>query len=204
MLDCSIPPFKITCVNRRFDYANKANQLEKLLIIWGYIATRFPGGGNSTSSREKRHSNSNRVGTNWTKVGRSRPTQEAIVQQQMREHFPDELNIDSALWTRQAVRCLIEQRCGVRMPIRTVGEYLKRWGMTPQKPFKRAYEQDPKRVETWLKQEYPAIQARAQQQGAEIAWGDEAGVRTHKPKSDEAMRQWEKHRRFTSVRNGHA
>ncbi len=80
----------------------------------------------------------------------------------MREHFPDELNIDSALWTRQAVCCLIEQRCGVRMPIRTVGEYLKRWGMTPQKPFKRAYEQDPKRVETWLKQEYPAIQARAE------------------------------------------
>jgi transposase len=104
--------------------------------------------------------------------------EEAQVQQQMREHFPDELGIDTALWTRQAVGSLIEQVSGVVMPIRTVGEYLKRWGFTPQKPLKRAYEQDPKQVELWLKQEYPAIQQRAKQQGAEIAWGDESGLRS--------------------------
>ncbi len=58
--------------------------------------------------------------------------EEAQVQQQMRENFPDELGIDSALWTRQAVGSLIEQVSGVVMPIRTVGEYLKRWGFTSQ------------------------------------------------------------------------
>ncbi len=42
------------------------------------------------------------------------------------------------------------------MPVRTVGEYLKRWGMTPQKPLKRAYKQDPNQVKKWLEQEYPA------------------------------------------------
>lgn len=104
--------------------------------------------------------------------------EEAQVQRQMREHFPDALGIDSALWTRQAVGSLIEQVSGVKMPIRTVGEYLKRWGFTPQKPLKRAYEQDPKQVELWLKQEYPAIQQRAKQQGADIAWGDESGLRS--------------------------
>ena len=82
------------------------------------------------------------------------------------------------------------------MPIRTVGEYLKRWGMTPQKPLKRAYEQDPKLVETWLKQEYPGIEERAQRVGAEIAWGDEAGVRTHKLKSVGVMHPLEKLRKF--------
>lgn len=115
------------------------------------------------------------------KLGEGRtlsPIEEVLVQQQMREHFPDELKIDSALWTRQAVRSLIAQVCGVEMPIRTVGEYLKRWGFTPQKPLKRAYEQDPKVVETWLKSEYPAIQQRAKQEEAEIAWGDESGVRS--------------------------
>lgn len=84
------------------------------------------------------------------KLGEGRtlsPTQEALVQQQIREHFPDELEIDSALWTRQAVCSLIKQVSGVKMPIRTVGEYLKRWGMTPQKPLKRAYEQTP----NWLR-----------------------------------------------------
>ncbi len=39
---------------------------------------------------------------------------------------------------------------GIRMPIRTVGEYLKRWEFTPQKPVKRAYEQNPKAAQHWL------------------------------------------------------
>lgn len=96
----------------------------------------------------------------------------------MREHFPEELGIDSALWTRRAVSALIEQEYGVKMPIRTVGEYLKRWGYTPQKPLKRAYEQDPKAVQVWLDVAYPALVARAELKGAEIAWGDESGLRS--------------------------
>lgn len=59
-----------------------------------------------------------------------------------------------------------------------LGEYLKRWGFTPQKPLRRAYEQDPKAVENWLDSEYPAIVNRAKQEHAEIAWGDESGVRS--------------------------
>ena len=106
------------------------------------------------------------------------PTEEATMQRLMREHFPDELNIDSALWTRSAVQTLIACNCGVEMPIRTVGEYLKRWECTPQKPLKRAYEQDPKAVKAWLETEYPAIEQRAEQEDAEIAWGDESGLRS--------------------------
>ena len=61
--------------------------------------------------------------------------EEETVQQLMFANFPDELEIGSALWTRQAVQALIAQQYGVEMPIRTVGEYLKRWGFTPQKPL---------------------------------------------------------------------
>jgi transposase len=104
--------------------------------------------------------------------------EEQIVQALMQSHFPDELEIDSALWTRSAVQGLMEQVSGVKLPIRTVGEYLNRWGFTPQKPLKRAYEQDPNAVEAWLKVEYPAIVQRAHQEGAEIAWGDESGLRS--------------------------
>lgn len=106
------------------------------------------------------------------------PEQESQIQDRMRDHFPDELGIDSALWTRRAVQTLIEQEYGFAMPIRTVGEYLKRWGYTPQKPLKRAYEQDPKAVEQWLKMTYPAVVKQAALQGAEIAWGDESGLRS--------------------------
>lgn len=76
------------------------------------------------------------------------PVEEATVQQLIQAHFPDELNIDSALWTRSAVQT-IACKCGIEMPMRTVGEYLKRWGYTPQKPLKRAYEQDPQAVKVW-------------------------------------------------------
>jgi len=76
--------------------------------------------------------------------GRTLSEQEEIVQRLLRERFPDEMKIDSALWTRRAVQELIMQECGVKMPIRTVGEYLKRWVLHRKKPLRRAYEQTPK------------------------------------------------------------
>jgi len=91
---------------------------------------------------------------------------------------PQELGIPQALWTRPAVQQLIEQHTGRRLPIRTVGEYLKRWGYTPQKPVRKAYKQDPEEVAVWLEKTYPEMERRAAQENAEIHWGDETGVRS--------------------------
>lgn len=104
---------------------------------------------------------------------------EIEVEHALRDHSPEDYGIDSALWTRRAVKALIAQLCDIEMPIRTVGEYLKRWGYSPQRPLKRAYEQDPQAVERWLKEEYPKIQARAKIEKAEIGWEDESGIRSH-------------------------
>ena len=38
-----------------------------------------------------------------------------------------------------------------------MGDYLKSWGFTPQKPIKKAYEQNSKAVNKWLEEEYPKI-----------------------------------------------
>lgn len=92
---------------------------------------------------------------------------------------PDQLKLDYALWTRQSVQQLIVQETGKELAIRTVGDYLKRWGMTPQKPQKRAYEQRAPEVKKWLKQEYPKIRKRAEEEGAEVFWGDETGLRNN-------------------------
>jgi transposase len=105
-------------------------------------------------------------------------SQEQEIQGVLVEKTPDQLKLVFALWTRQAVQELMKIRFGVTMPIRTVGEYLKRWGFTPQKPLKHAYEQRPAAVRKWLDEEYPAMAKRAKQEGAEIHWGDEAGVRS--------------------------
>jgi transposase len=104
--------------------------------------------------------------------------QERGIQQAIEAQSPQELAIPTALWTRQAVRELIRQRVGIRMPIRTVGEYLRRWGFTPQKPVRKAYKQDPREVAEWLERTYPQIERRAAQEGGEIHWGDETGVRS--------------------------
>jgi transposase len=104
--------------------------------------------------------------------------QEIELQDLILENFPHELEIDSALWTRRAVQQLIEDYSGIKMPIRTVGLYLQRWGFTPQKPLKRAYEQDPAAVQQWLDVDYPALVERAREEGADIAWGDESGLRS--------------------------
>jgi transposase len=104
--------------------------------------------------------------------------QEQALQQLIDTKSPQELGIPAALWTRAAVGALIEQQVGLRLPIRTVGAYLQRWGYTPQKPVRKAYKQDPQAVADWLEKTYPEIERRARQEGGEIHWGDETGVRS--------------------------
>lgn len=70
---------------------------------------------------------------------------------------PNQFQLDFALWNRRAVMELIKTLFDIDMPIRTVGEYLLRWGYTPQRPIKRALEQNPETVERWLKETYPSI-----------------------------------------------
>ena len=102
--------------------------------------------------------------------------QELEVKKLLIDKTPDQLKLPFALWTRDAVRLAIKQRCGADLPLRTITDYLKRWGFTPQKPVKRAYEQNPRQVQQWLNTTYPVIAAQAKKEKAEIHWGDETGV----------------------------
>ncbi len=112
-------------------------------------------------------------------VGRTLSTeQEREVQRLIRDRTPDQLKMVYALWTRQAVAELIRDRFGIELPVRTMGLYLSRWGFTPQKPMKRAYEQSPAAVKKWLDEQYPVIAACAKVEGAEIHWADETGLRS--------------------------
>ena len=43
------------------------------------------------------------------------PEQEAQIRALIRRHTPDELDLPFALWSRAAVRMLIERQCGVRL-----------------------------------------------------------------------------------------
>ncbi len=106
------------------------------------------------------------------------PLQCARIVTIMRGNCPNQLKFPFALWTREAVQALIAREFGIRLAITTVGNYLCRWGFTPQKPAVRAYERNPEAVRRWLEEEYPAIVARAKREGALIWWGDEMGLRS--------------------------
>lgn len=94
------------------------------------------------------------------------------------DRCPDQIKMPYALWTREAVQQLIERECGILLAIRTVGDYLKRWGFTVQKPAVRVYERNEGVVKKFLTEEYPAIAERAKLEGAGIWWGDETGLRS--------------------------
>jgi transposase len=64
----------------------------------------------------------------------------------------------------------------VRLSVRAVGKYLKRWGYTPQKPIRRAYERNEAAIRQWKQQEFPAIAKQARTDKAEIHWLDEAAI----------------------------
>lgn len=91
-------------------------------------------------------------------------------------HQPEELGIAAPLWTRRAVADLIRTEFNLSLAVRTVGRYLERWGFTAKRPRRQSRDQDPEEVRRWLEETYPAIQARAEREGAEVLWGDEVGV----------------------------
>ena len=111
-------------------------------------------------------------------IGRLLTTeQERQVQNAIIDKMPDQLKLPYALWTRRAIVELIKREFGITIAIRTMGTYLQRWGFTPQKPTKRAYEQNDASVKKWLDEQYPAIKEQAKEEKAEIHWGDETGVK---------------------------
>ncbi len=75
--------------------------------------------------------------------------QEHLIKRAIIDKRPEQLKLDFYLWSRSAVAQLIEQEYSLKLSVRTVGKYLKRWGFTPQKPIKKAYEQRPEAVKAW-------------------------------------------------------
>jgi transposase len=111
-------------------------------------------------------------------VSRLAPHQAATTVRMILGGCPDQLSLPFALWTREAVQRLLSRKFDVQVSVWTVGRYLRAWGLTPQKPVRRAYEQDPVAVRKWLEEEYPAIRVQARQWKAQIHWLDEMGLRS--------------------------
>lgn len=103
---------------------------------------------------------------------------EARIYRLIIDKMPDQLKLPFYLWARAAVAQLIEGEFGIEVSLTTVGRYLKRWGMSPQRPVRRAYEHDDKAIARWLTEHYPGLARQAKRAKAAIYWGDEMGLRS--------------------------
>jgi transposase len=102
--------------------------------------------------------------------------QEAVIRRLIVGRCPDQLKLPFALWTREAVGQLIERKTGIRLSLTAIGTYISAWGLTPQKPIRRATERNEAAIQSWMKRDYPAIAKRARKEKAEIHWSDETGI----------------------------
>lgn len=91
---------------------------------------------------------------------------------------PRQMQFPFALWTSVMIAELIWRQFQIRLSKASVCRLLNQLGLSPQRPLWRAFQQDTKRVEQWIKVEYPKIRAMAKKQGADIFFGDEAGMRS--------------------------
>lgn len=107
-----------------------------------------------------------------------KPWQCAQIVKIITDYCPDELSMPFFLWTRESVALLIHQKFNIKLSKWTVGRYLDKWGFSPQKPARRAIEQNPQAIEKWFEFEYPMIQKLAKKEKATIHWGDEMGLRS--------------------------
>lgn len=106
------------------------------------------------------------------------PWQQGVIVKLIKEQNPNQLQLPGFLWTRDAVMELIDQRFGIRLAVRTAGDYLRAWGFTPQVPARRALERDPDAVKEWLEVRSPKIRAKAKRAGGILLWQDETGFRS--------------------------
>jgi transposase len=109
------------------------------------------------------------------------PRQEARVRRAVLTKNPEQVALPGLVWTRPQVRDLVRRWYGVGLSLVTIGKYLRSWRLSPQKPIRKAYEQNPEAVRQWLEVDYPAIAKRARRENAVVLWLDQTGLRSDAP-----------------------
>jgi hypothetical protein len=104
--------------------------------------------------------------------------EQAAVRQAVLDYRPCDVGLSGQLWTRRLVGELIAKLYRARLTEPGVGRYLKRWGLSFQRPDKRAVEQNPEAVRLWHAETWPAIRAGARKDGGEVLFADQVGIRS--------------------------
>lgn len=91
---------------------------------------------------------------------------------------PQQMKFEFALWTREMIQKLIQDKFKIKLSLKAVGRILSQLGLTCQKPLYSAIQKDESLVKAWLKKIYPGIKSRASKEKADIYFGDAAHIRS--------------------------
>ena len=72
--------------------------------------------------------------------------EQRTIRQAVEENIPEDFGITGKLWTLGRTREYIEKQFDKTIQERTLSDYMKRWGMSCQRPAKRARKQNAKGI----------------------------------------------------------
>lgn len=94
---------------------------------------------------------------------------------------PRQLGFGMALWTIPLVRLAIERRFGLVLHETTVSRLLRRLGLTPQRPTRRAFQRDERECRRWATEEFPRIVRLVRRKQGTLLFLDESAVHEDGP-----------------------
>ena len=94
---------------------------------------------------------------------------------------PRQLNFGAAFWTMLIVGKVIERMFGVVLHQTTIARLLRRIGVTPQKPIRRAFQRDDAACRSWMTTEFLRVVELAKRRQATLLFLDETGVHEDHP-----------------------
>ena len=74
------------------------------------------------------------------------PEEQAEIRETVITRLPEEFGIPGSLWTLKKVCAYVWKRYRKKILDGSVSHYMRRWGLTCQRPVKRARKQDPSRI----------------------------------------------------------
>jgi len=94
---------------------------------------------------------------------------------------PMQLGFGMALWTVPLVQSLIERKFKKVLHETTVSRMLRRMGLTPQRPMRRAFQRNDAECLRWASDEFPKIVRTVKRKQATLLFLDETGVHEDGP-----------------------
>lgn len=104
--------------------------------------------------------------------------EQQTLRQAVLDYRPRDLGLAGQLWTRSHVGTLIAGLYQVRLTDQGTGKYLHRWGLSFERPDKRAAGQEAEAVSVWREEAWPALRARARAEAAKVLLADQVVIRS--------------------------